>query len=139
MSRQLPSSVQAVIGGESSKVPGGLLCKFSVPGQPVPKARPRVVAGRVYTPKRTTDAEVRIAQYFWATHPQVRPTARPVTIRLAFWLKGAQTCDWDNLSKLVCDALNGKAWVDDKQICTAMVKVIPNSGDPRTEIEIWTW
>lgn len=138
MSKQLPSSVQAVIGGESSKVPGGLLCKFSVPGQPVPKARPRVVAGRVYTPKRTTDAEVRIAQYFWATHPQVRTTDRPISLVLVFRLKGAQTCDWDNLSKLVCDALNGKAWMDDRQIVYATVRVWPNQAEPSTYIEAYT-
>lgn len=30
--------------------------------------------------------------------------------------------DWDNVSKGVCDALNGVAWKDDSQICRAEVE-----------------
>ena len=29
--------------------------------------------------------------------------------------------DWDNIAKVICDALNGIAWVDDSQIVSGTV------------------
>lgn len=115
-----------------------LLCEFTVPGQPVPKARPRVVAGRTYTPERTKRAEQRIAEYFKVAYPHLKPTWEPVSLSLTFSLKGLRTSDWDNLAKLVCDALNGKAWVDDKQIIHATVRIWWNRPEPCTHVEAYT-
>ncbi len=115
-----------------------LVCTFTVPGQPVPKARPRVVKGRAYTPHRTAGAEKRIAEYLKVKYPHLVPVAVRVDVSLMFHLKGAQTADWDNLAKLVCDALNGKVWLDDRQIATATVEVVEHSNSPRTVIDVWT-
>jgi Holliday junction resolvase RusA-like endonuclease len=43
--------------------------------------------------------------------------------------------DADNLAKSVCDALNGVAWVDDKQVIK--LHVFKAYGVPRVEVEIW--
>ena len=43
--------------------------------------------------------------------------------------------DWDNLGKLVCDAMNGIFYEDDGQICVAMV-VKRYSESPRTVVTI---
>ena len=49
---------------------------------------------------------------------EIRPTVKP---------------DWDNIGKLVADALNGVAYDDDKCIVDAQVKKI-YSDHPRTDI-----
>lgn len=123
----------------ASRLESGLLCIFNVPGQPVPKARARVVRGHTFTPERTKTGEARVAERFKVNYPHMRPFADPVSVRLNFYLKGNPIGDWDNFAKLVCDALNGKAWLDDRQVIHADVAVYREALDPRTEIEIWTW
>lgn len=46
--------------------------------------------------------------------------------------------DWDNLGKLVCDALNGLLWTDDGQICwTTTTRVRGAQGvDGRTKVGV---
>ena len=43
--------------------------------------------------------------------------------------------DWDNVGKIVTDALNGVAYDDDSQIVSASVEKY-YSEEPRTEIKI---
>ena len=52
---------------------------------------------------------------------------------------GGHGGDWDNISKAVCDALNGLAFKDDKQIASAHVDLYVAGGDeqPHVEVEIW--
>ena len=50
----------------------------------------------------------------------IRPTIKP---------------DWDNIGKIVTDALNHLAYDDDKQIVEAIVRKL-YSDEPRVEIEI---
>lgn len=38
--------------------------KFTIPGIPVPKARPRVVRGHTYTPKKTKDYEALVQDVY---------------------------------------------------------------------------
>ena len=45
--------------------------------------------------------------------------------------------DWDNLSKAVCDALNGVAWEDDGQIWDAQVQTLVCAGDEEPQTQIW--
>jgi crossover junction endodeoxyribonuclease RusA len=87
---------------------------LEVPGRPVPKGRPRhTKRGHTYTPAQTAQAE-----------SVIRTLARaqgwtPLTGRLSVALvfrTDTRRGDVDNLAKLVLDALNGVAWVDDRQI-----------------------
>lgn len=103
-----------------------------IPGNPVPKERPRVVNGRAYTPKRTQQAEqwVRL-------HARALPClGGPLRVRLAFYRQNAVPCDLDNLAKLVQDALNGHAYEDDRQIVVLAASKEIDRDNPRTEIEI---
>jgi len=116
--------------------------KFTVEGKPGSKGRPRFTSrgghARTYTPKATTNYEafvkfcamnaiennpegwrrdgayeVYIGAYFaipksrpkaykgQALIGNIRPTTRP---------------DVDNITKIICDALNGIAWMDDSQV-----------------------
>lgn len=107
------------------------------------KARPRFngKTGRTYTPATTTKLEKFIAECFERDHGNayanfdgvVRMTLF-VTRELAksnpkFW-EGRQDVgkpDWDNIAKLVCDALNGVAYADDSQVTAATVVKMPRA------------
>ena len=44
--------------------------------------------------------------------------------------------DWDNIGKIICDALNGIVWKDDAQIVDGRVVKL-YAEHPRVEVEIW--
>ncbi len=113
-----------------------LFLELTVPGQPVPKARPRIGAnGHVYTPAETKDAEGRIA---WAAKGKVRglKVAGPVSITVAFYVRDRRRRDVDNLLKTVLDGLNGIAWTDDSQVVHVNAWVFVDPANPRTELAI---
>lgn len=100
--------------------------RFTVPGRPVPKGRPRVVQRTeqqwdgtessrtvAYTPHGTRDWEGTVAQ---VAQLHVRcPLDGPVGVELEF-AGAAPNADLDNLTKAVLDALNGVAFNDDRQV-----------------------
>lgn len=90
---------------------------FTIPGEPVPKGRPRVANGHAYTPERTRTA-TEAAQ--WAMKRAMKGK-RPLTDDVALTLdfqggKAMLRADIDNLAKLVMDAGNGILWEDDRQV-----------------------
>jgi Holliday junction resolvase RusA-like endonuclease len=113
-----------------------LLAAFTVPGQPIPKQRARVVGRHAYSPRRTRDAELRIAQRLVVTHPHLRPSVARLRAVLRFHIKG-QRGDADNFGKLVLDAGNGRIWRDDAQIDQLDVSVVRSDPEPRTSVEVW--
>lgn len=111
--------------------------RFTVPGRPVPKARPRFGAGgRVFTPAATIAAERAVAIAAWASWPKEAAfCARPVEVEAIFryavptsWpkhrrlaaLSGAIAMtsggDTDNLLKTILDGLNGGPIIDDSAV-----------------------
>ena len=132
---------------------------FVIPGEPYGKGRPRFSnAGayvRTYTPEKTasyenlvkltysrqcagfrfakeTALDVRIMAYYkipksagkkkaqLMREKAIRPTVKP---------------DYDNIGKIVCDALNGIAYHDDAQIVDAMIRKF-YSDTPRVQVII---
>jgi len=117
---------------------------FTVPGDPVPKERPRLGRdGNVYTPRATKDAERAIGEWFKATNPGADPLTVPVSVTMTFRCaprdvrvgKGRHQ-DIDNLQKTVLDALNRIAWTDDALVVTVVARVIRGSDDPGTDVRI---
>lgn len=108
--------------------------RFTIPGDPRPKGRPRSGKGFVYTPKETVLAEHTVKAH--ARRAKVKPLAGPVAIELRFYRSTRRRCDWDNLAKLVCDALNGIAWRDDDQIEDARITKGHDPANPRTEVTV---
>lgn len=107
---------------------------FTLDGNPIPKARPRVVNGHAYTPRETRQAEQDIRTA--AKLSGVRRLSGDIKLSVAFYRSSAHACDVDNLAKLVQDALNGIAYEDDRQIiCLSALKTIDRAR-PRTEVEI---
>jgi len=109
--------------------------EFTIPGPPGRKERPRVARGRAYTPKQTAQAENLVKLMFQQAAPHHTPHEGPVDIVLVIgrrppkswpkWRRESQApamrrcCkapDIDNTVKLVCDALNGLAYRDDRQV-----------------------
>ena len=113
--------------------------EFEVPGAPVPKARPRVVGGRTYTPKPTKDYErlVRWTGQIAMWDAGCKPLTGPVGAYLAFtlpypasWSKRKRAAnewavtrsDLDNLVKAVLDGLNGICYGDDRQVASVLAE-----------------
>lgn len=92
-----------------------------IPGDPASKGRPLVYHGHGITPAKTRQAENRVYSEFRSRFPDFKPYPGPVIILLNFWMATRQGRDWDNLAKLTTDALNGVAWVDDRQIVRSRV------------------
>lgn len=114
--------------------------EFTIPGVPQGKERPRFTQnGATYTPKKTKDYEKLVA---WAYQCEAHGAKFTGTIRVDIaaiypvphsWSKRKQAeaidnqilpmvkPDWDNIGKIVCDALNGIAYKDDAVITDATV------------------
>lgn len=113
--------------------------EFTVPGRPVPMARPRVTAHGTYTPKRCRDYKAAVALAAKAAMRGKEPFEGAVHIILQFefaipksWPKikrlhgglvgHTSRPDWDNLAKSVTDACVGIVYKDDSQIIGASVE-----------------
>lgn len=136
------------------------LYRFQIPGEPVAKGRPRarvLPSGHagVYTPKRTASFEQKVRDCALAAgicEPlegalQVHVVAHWEWPR-SKWRKREplRPCwrgdgpDADNVAKAICDALNGVAYLDDRQVARLVVeKHRAAQGEPaRTVVVIET-
>jgi Holliday junction resolvase RusA-like endonuclease len=111
-----------------------MIYKFSIPGKPQGKQRPRSTkSGRIYTPKETVSYEATVRDY--ALYAGVKPIDGPValTIRAIFetppsWSMKKRAAhigqphtskpDADNIVKTVKDGLNRVAYADDAQVAS---------------------
>lgn len=111
-----------------------MIQKIVIPGEPVPKGRPRFTRdGRTYTPKKTArhEAEVKLAWKRCGYAPF--PAGTPIRMDVRFTMQMPKSwsgkkraaidgtpcvkhVDIDNLLKTVQDALNGLAFADDSQV-----------------------
>lgn len=134
------------------------MIRFSVPGQPQGKGRPRVgnIGGhaRMFTPAKTLAYEGFIAlqaQIAMAGHDLVEG---PVEVRMFIALQVPESKskrwkadalagrvfpttkpDVDNTVKAVFDALNGVVWRDDVQVVDLVLRK-RYSNQPRVEVEV---
>lgn len=134
---------------------GEMTRKFVVPGKPLGKQRPRVLKnGITYTPQQTVNYEAFVKKLYWDKYHQEKPFDGPVRLRIMAFLPVPESAsqakkaamlrndirptkrpDWDNIGKIITDALNGLAYSDDKQIVSCLVEKY-YSGIPRVEVEI---
>ncbi len=130
---------------------------FSVPGEPVRKGRPRFTrTGHPYTPGKTGSYEslVRLA---YGGSGTIFPKGVPVRVKItayfgipksaskkrrAMMIAGdiapTKKPDFDNIQKIICDALNGVAYHDDSQIVKADIEKV-YSTTPRVEVTVAAW
>lgn len=107
--------------------------KFFVPGDAIPKQSFRYSRTGGYTDPRVKSWQSIIGYY--AELANVQPLSGNVKVMLVFLLKDRRRRDLDNLSKAVLDALNGIAYLDDKQV-TDLHIVKSLSKEPGVVIEI---
>lgn len=129
---------------------------FIIPGAAVGKGRPRVAVcgghARAYTPAKTRTREGVVASLCMDAMQGLPAFTGPVDVSIyvespipASWSKRrrAEACghpypvkpDLDNIIKLYLDAINGIAFVDDKQVVSiAASKAYGN--EPHTTIQI---
>ena len=113
---------------------------FTVPGCPVPKARPRLgKGGHTFTPGKTVEYESAVRAY------AARAIGRSTWIRLGtfeveivFYVPDNIHRDLDNLAKSVLDALNTIAWMDDSQVTDLILHKRVDKAKPRARIAIAT-
>lgn len=110
--------------------------RFIVPGEPKSKSRPRHGKGRTYSDPDMVAAEAKVAAYFRQKLPGWRPRPDMIHMTCTFVVGSRHNRDLDNLVKLVRDALNGVAYIDDRQITSDRNRVIYQRGNPRTIIRI---
>ena len=132
--------------------------KFTIPGEPTGKARPKVVRNgpftKAITPEKTVLYENLVKVEFQRQCPAATIIEEPVFMRIrcfyalakndsrkkrAAKLNGAirptKKPDIDNCIKIIADALNGLAYVDDTQI-VAVVAEKYFAEIPRVEVII---
>lgn len=122
------------------------MCKiyFDVPGKPQGKARARTVRNNdktvSYTPDSTVLYENLIKTCYMSVSKKIYRNKEPLSIHItayfsppvstskkkcAMMLAGSEypvkKPDADNIAKVVCDALNGVAYLDDTQVCCLTV------------------
>lgn len=131
---------------------------LTIPGKPMGKQRARAVSmgkfTKVYTPKETVNYETLIKELFIITYPHHVPIDGPVTMQINVYYPIPKTTsqkkrqairlnelrptvkpDIDNVIKIICDALNGLAYVDDNRIITIQADKY-YCDQPRVEIKI---
>lgn len=127
--------------------------KFTIPGIPIPKARPRVVRGHAFTPKKTKDYEALVKDVYKLTVGEyLGDSAIVATIDLYFpipesyskskkrriadgEIKHTKRPDVDNCAKAILDALNEVAYKDDAQIVESRItKHYAVDGETRAEV-----
>ena len=89
---------------------------FSIPGNPVPKGRPRFGGGRAYTPNRTKAYESKVRMLALQARQECRQRPLRGDVSVVIDICGYKRADIDNISKSILDACNGVLYLDDRQI-----------------------
>lgn len=131
------------------------MINFTIPGEIVGKARPRMTkAGITYTPQKTVNYETWVKECFIISHSNFKPLESDLRIELIVYypllksmskkmresalneeLRPSKKPDCDNIAKIILDALNGIAYLDDKQVVELVLKKY-YSEVPRVEVSI---
>lgn len=137
------------------------MIKLTIPGEPLPCARPRVTTrcgyAQTYDPQaKIKSALTATAHMEWSKNGQSNAFAGPLAVELTFYMtvptsqstksrharlwrfpgyEHQSRPDLDNLEKTICDVLTGIAWQDDRQIIELKSKKLYD-WNPRTEVKI---
>ena len=119
--------------------------KFTVYGKIQGKARPRFTRQCLaYTPKKTVEYE-NIVKDCYVLSGGINYDTAPIQIKITAYYKKAKSNkmlqpvlkpDIDNIAKIICDALNGIAYKDDKQIVSLTALKVWTDGIERVEVEL---
>lgn len=120
---------------EQSSRSSDRIIRFTILGQPIPKARPRLgKRGYAYTPTKTKKYEAIVKEA--ALLAISEPFESPVFVSLRFYRKGKVKADVDNLCKAVLDGMNKTAYTDDKLVRELFADVHYSDKEPRVDVTI---
>lgn len=125
--------------------------KFTVPGVPVPKARPRVMKFGTFTPAKTKNYEEFIRECWMQQSGKVLPSDTPLIVRVKAYMPIPTSIskkrhdllvnsphlkrgDLDNLIKSVLDGCQQFAFGDDSCVYRLEAEKL-YSDEPRMEVE----
>lgn len=130
------------------------MMRFTVPGQPVGKARARVVLNRgkarAFTPDKTARFENLVRLAFTEKYPGHVPIEGPIALQVTAYFEPPKSMrfkgvveltphtkrpDADNVLKAIADGLSGVAFRDDSQVAHAVCRKA-YSYVPRTVVII---
>ena len=145
------------IGGNHEQRREGKMIRLTIPGPPCGKQRARTFrhrqSGKIVsmTPVKTVNYEALVKQTFVAKYPDFIPVSGPIRMLMSIFVMPSKEAarkiknrletyptikpDISNIQKAIEDALNGLAYVDDKQI----VRIDARKGysdRPRVEIVV---
>lgn len=127
--------------------------KFTVPGVPVGKGRPRVTCNGTFTPQKTRQYQ-QLVQCCWETQcgqgfasgiPLLAsitayfPIPKSTSKKKAAAMEGTfhrSRPDADNVAKAILDALNGHAYPDDSAVQIDRCYKLYTNAAPRVEVII---
>jgi Holliday junction resolvase RusA-like endonuclease len=112
---------------------GGEAVKITLPYPPSANRYWRVFRGRaVKSPEaRSYQQRARLL----ALSMGARPLAGPVSVGFAVF-RPRRVGDLDNVLKVILDALNGVAWVDDSQVEVLTAMRFEDKANPRVEVKV---
>lgn len=135
-----------------------MVVRFTIPGEPKGKGRPRFARQgnfvKTYTPQETENYENKVRFFYITSCKKFKFADGPLAVSIkcyfpipkstskkqrALMLEGkvphTKRPDTDNCIKCVLDSCNGLAWTDDSQVAELhAVKLY--SDEPRVEVEI---
>jgi Holliday junction resolvase RusA-like endonuclease len=129
--------------------------ELTIPGEPVAKARPRVMStGHTYTPAKTKNYETLVKELYWSQYHDQDMLTGSIRVRVDAYfqipkstskrkresmvkgtIRPTKRPDGDNILKTITDALNGIAYVDDSAVVSAQVEKWW-ADQPRVEVEL---
>lgn len=129
--------------------------RFTIPGRPQAKERPRTANGHTYTPRRTKDYETLVSDcWHLSTKFDFKTLEGPLEVSIVWakqvpksWSKkrkeealwgvyAVDRMDLDNVTKSVLDALNGLAYHDDSQVAVLHVFRVYVTQEDSVTVEI---
>lgn len=116
------------------------MLRFTIPGKPEPKGRPRRgKGGQFFTPKSTHAYEGRVRSIARAIIPPgaLWPTGDHVELVLDIYCESDAGGDIDNIEKAIMDGLNGVLYHDDKQVKSKVTRLRIDRENPRAEVAIY--
>jgi Holliday junction resolvase RusA-like endonuclease len=112
-----------------------LVVAFDVDIRPQPKRRARHGQGRTYSDPRTVAYENAIG-----IAARAEMAGEPVEGDVALWClfeqRDARRCDGDNAYKAIADALNGIAYLDDRQVVDGRFHTIHRADRDRVSVAV---
>ena len=124
---------------------------FTVLGEPVAKGRARFSGFRAYTPTKTVNYETLVKEMFYIKYPEHRLMTSHLEMSIFAYFSKPKSMskkevlladsmeirprkiDCDNIAKIILDALNSIAYIDDRQVARLFVEKI-FSDKPRVDI-----